>query len=152
MKVVIPGAILDAIARHGEETWPHECCGFLLGTAAEEAHTVREAPRQENARTESRENRFLITPDDFRRAERRARAAGLSLVGVYHSHPNSPPRPSAFDRDHAWPWYTYVIIEVNARRAGQCRAWRLRDDRTGYDPVAIVADGDGVEGARAWAR
>jgi len=136
---------MEQMARHGEETYPHECCGFLLGRADGDSHTVMEARRQSNARTDSRENRFLITPEDFRDAERYARATGQALVGIYHSHPDSPARPSEYDRDHAWPWFSYIIVSVDHGRAVDTKAWQLKDDRSAYDAVAVVVE----QGTRA---
>ncbi|MGH9353636.1 MAG: M67 family metallopeptidase, partial [Terriglobia bacterium] len=78
-------------------------------------------------------NRFLIDPDDLRRAEKDARGRGIETVGFYHSHPDHPARPSEYDRDHAFPWYSYVIIAVEAGKAGRYTSWVLRDDRTQFD-------------------
>ena len=57
------------------------------------------------------------------------------MLGIYHSHPDDPARPSEYDRDHAWPWYSYLILAVGRGAAGDLNAWQLRDDRTGFDPV-----------------
>jgi proteasome lid subunit RPN8/RPN11 len=137
MKVVVPGEILERMKSHGEETYPHECCGFMLGSADEGAQRVTEIRSQENERTDSRENRFIISPEQFRAAEKFARKAGLLLVGIYHSHPDSPARPSEYDRDHAWPWFSYIIVSVKAGAAFETNAWQLRDDRSGFDPTVL---------------
>ncbi len=142
MKLVVPAAIMERIRAHGEQTYPHECCGFLLGHVEDGAQEVAEIRSQENERTESRENRFLISPDQFRAAEKYARQTGRQMVGIYHSHPDSPARPSAYDRDHAWPWFSYLIVSVAGGKAGEANAWQLRDDRSGYDPLALeITDG-----------
>ncbi|HET6451240.1 MAG TPA: M67 family metallopeptidase [Spirochaetia bacterium] len=132
MKLVLTAAILDQIRRHGEETYPHECCGFLFGGQEDGTRTIAEIRRQENERSDSKNNRFLITPIEFRNAERAARAAGLQMVGIYHSHPDSPARPSEYDRDHAWPWYSYLIVSVGKGTAGDCHVWELKEDRSGF--------------------
>ncbi len=137
MKLVLRGEVMNQIRRHGEETYPRECCGFLLGSQDDGARLVSQMRRQANERTESQENRFLITPLQFREAERAARRAGLLMVGIYHSHPDSPARPSEYDRDHAWPWYSYLILSVGAGRAGEASAWTLKDDRSGFEPHAL---------------
>ncbi len=142
MKLVVPAGIMERIRRHGEQTYPHECCGFLLGRVEDGAQEVAEIRSQENERTESRENRFLISPDQFRAAERHARQTGRQMVGIYHSHPDSPARPSAYDRDHAWPWFSYLIVSVAGGKAGEANAWQLRDDRSGYEPLGLeITDG-----------
>jgi proteasome lid subunit RPN8/RPN11 len=147
MKVVLPAEILQKIRGHGEETYPHECCGFMLGSVQEGTQHILQVRRQENERTESRENRFVISPGQFRAAECQARDAGMQLVGIYHSHPDSPARPSEYDRDHAWPWFSYVIVSVNGGAATETNAWELREDRSGFDPAAIeTAAAAGGEG------
>ncbi len=137
MKLVVPSVLMEQIRGHGEETYPHECCGFLFGSQDDGTRVVREIRRQANERTDSRENRFLITPEQFRDAERAARKAGLLMLGIYHSHPDSPARPSEYDREHAWPWYSYLITSVGRGAAGESRLWQLRDDRSGFDPREI---------------
>ena len=139
--MVLSGDIMDQIRRHGEETYPYECCGFLMGSQDDGARLVSEIRRQANERRESRETRFLITPLEFREAERAARKAGLLMVGIYHSHPDSPARPSDYDRDHAWPWYSYLILSVSGGRAGEANAWELKDDRSGFESRALEIDG-----------
>jgi len=134
VKLIVPSELMEQIRSHGQETYPHECCGVLFGSQDGELRTVTEVRRQANERKDSRENRFLITPEQFRDAERAARKAGLLMLGIYHSHPDSPARPSEYDRDHAWPWYSYLITSVGRRAAGESRAWQLRDDRSGFDP------------------
>jgi proteasome lid subunit RPN8/RPN11 len=137
MKIVVPGDILERMRRHGEETYPHECCGFMLGSADEGTQRITEIRSQPNERTDSRENRFIISPEQFKAAESYARKTGLLLVGIYHSHPDSPARPSEYDRDHAWPWFSYVIVSVKSGKAAEANAWQLRDDRSGYDPLTL---------------
>ena len=140
MTVIVPGDIMERMRAHGEETYPHECCGFMLGSAEEGLQRISEIRSQENERTDSRENRFVISPEQFRAAEKYARKAGLLLVGIYHSHPDSPARPSEYDRDHAWPWFSYVIVSVKGGKAAEANAWQLRDDRSGFDALVLEAD------------
>jgi proteasome lid subunit RPN8/RPN11 len=147
MRVHVPEEILQRMRQHGEETYPHECCGFMLGSVQGDEQRITEIRSQPNERTESRENRFVISPEQFKAAEAYARAAGLQLVGIYHSHPDSPARPSEYDREHAWPWFSYVIVSVMGGRAAEANAWQLRDDRSGFDAMrletaAAAAKGD----------
>jgi len=154
MKLVVPAPLMKQIRAHGEETYPHECCGFLFGQQDGETRTVVEVRRQANERTDSRENRFLITPEQFRDAERAARKAGLLMLGIYHSHPDSPARPSEYDRDHAWPWYSYLITSVGNGTSADSRLWQLRDDRSGFDPrdLEVAAGSPGSDTASSTAR
>jgi proteasome lid subunit RPN8/RPN11 len=137
MRVVVPGDLLSKMRRHGEETYPHECCGFMLGSAEDGLQRIVEIRGQPNERTESRENRFVISPEQFKAAETYARRTGLQLVGIYHSHPDSPARPSTYDRDHAWPWFSYIIISVKGGKADEANAWQLKDDRSGFEALGL---------------
>ena len=130
-------ALVQRIHAHGVETYPHECCGALLGKDAETAREVVELLPLANRRNDSPRNRFELTPDDVQMAEKKARELRLEVVGWYHSHPDAPARPSEFDREHAWPWYSYIIVSVQQREPRDTKSWRLRDDRSAYDPEAI---------------
>ena len=130
----------ERIRDHGAETYPHECCGALLGSDGEGAREIAEIVPLTNQRNDSPRNRFSITPEDVRDAETAARKAGLDLIGWYHSHPDAPARPSEFDREHAWPWYSYIIVSVQERVPRDMNSWRLSDDRGHYDAEEIVID------------
>ncbi|HYL65071.1 MAG TPA: M67 family metallopeptidase [Candidatus Methylomirabilis sp.] len=129
------------IRQHGAATYPHECCGALLGrdyasaSAAAGAGVSREVLALfplVNRRDDSPGNRFSVTADDVRDAEKSARSQGLDVLGWYHSHPDHPAHPSEYDRDHAWPWYSYVIVSVQAGAPQEMTSWRLRDDRSAF--------------------
>lgn len=125
------------IRAHGAEAYPHECCGALLGRDAQPMREVLGLLPLANRRQDSPRNRFSITPDDVRVAEKTARENRQELVGWYHSHPDSPARPSDYDREHAWPWYSYIIVGVEAGVPGQMKSWRLADDRASFAPEAL---------------
>ncbi len=138
----------ERIRRHGAETFPHECCGALLGrdSAAVESGNSGESetPREVldlfplvNRRDDSPRNRFAVTADDVRDAEKAARQHGLEVVGWYHSHPDHPAQPSQFDREHAWPWYSYIIVSVMSGAPAEMTSWRLNDDRQDYSAESI---------------
>jgi proteasome lid subunit RPN8/RPN11 len=120
---------LETIRQHGAEAFPDECCGALIVVDG----VVTEAFKMENTTGGSAARRFRIGPEGYRLADARARKIGGSLVGFYHSHPNEPARPSAYDLEHAWPNLTYVIISVRAGTPGDITVWHLRDDRSGFD-------------------
>lgn len=126
------------IARHGEETFPNECCGFMLGKLNGDDRGVTELMRAANDREdEAKYNRFLITPEAYLRGEKAARKKGLDIIGFYHSHPNAPARPSQYDLDHAWPVYSYVIVSIQDGAAADMTSWRLKEDRSAFDPEEI---------------
>jgi len=126
-----------AIRRHGEETYPHECCGAIVGANGDVTaivplpNTTEEGPRR----------RFLVRPSDYRTAERRASEVGGELLGFYHSHPDHPARPSQYDLDHAWPNFAYVIVAVASGAAGDLTVWFLKDDRSRFEE-GILHHGD----------
>jgi proteasome lid subunit RPN8/RPN11 len=123
----------ESIRSHGRDVYPHECCGALIGREG----AVQEAYALPNTTSEGPRRRFLVRPDDYRAAERHAQARGLDLLGFYHSHPDHPARPSQYDLDHAWPFFSYVIVSVTAEGTGSLTSWRLRDDRSGFDEEPI---------------
>jgi len=125
------------IRAHGVETYPHECCGAMLGREGDGGRELLDLLPLANRRDDSPRNRFEVTPDDVRLAENTAREKKMELIGWYHSHPDAPARPSDFDRNHAWPWYSYVIVSVQKGQPAEMTSWRLHDDREGYDPEAI---------------
>lgn len=127
------------IERHGVETYPHECCGFLVGSIDAENSTVRETVRAVNTRTDTPSNRFEIDPLELMKVDRAARAKSLTVVGFYHSHPDAPARPSEYDRERAWPGYCYVIVSVHSGKVVDFLNWRLKDDRSAFesDPISI---------------
>lgn len=128
------GAETD-IRRHGRETYPHECCGALIGRGG----VVEEALALPNTSEDGTRRRFRIRPADYRAAERRAAAHGGDLVGFYHSHPDHPARPSRYDLDHAWPVFAYVIVSVEDGEPAAMTSWRLREDRSAFEeePLSV---------------
>ena len=128
MSLRLPGTLAEDIRRHGEAAYPGECCGALVGLVLGDGKEVMRLAPAINRRTDD-PHRYLITPDDLRRLEAEVRATGLEIVGYYHSHPDHPAAPSAFDADHAWPWYSYVIVRVDRGRGADLASWVLADDR-----------------------
>ncbi|OLE51672.1 MAG: hypothetical protein AUG51_21840 [Acidobacteria bacterium 13_1_20CM_3_53_8] len=131
---------LDEISRHGEQEYPHECCGLLLGSFADDGRKrVAEFLPISNAREESaRHNRSLILPEEYARAERYARTRHLEIVGNYHSHPDHTAVPSQFDLEHAWPTWSYVIVSVREGHAADLRSWQMQDDRSRFNEEEIL--------------
>src|SRR5215212_2489523 len=130
---------IEEIEAHGEQTYPHECGGMLIGHfAADGTKTVTELLPMENSSEEStRHNRVLILPKDVLRAERYAREKKLDVVGYYHSHPDSAAIPSQFDLDHALPVWSYVIVSVEKGKAVDMRSWQMENDRSKFNEEEI---------------
>jgi len=126
--------LIETINKHVEEAYPEEGAGFLIGVESE----VKQILPLPNAREdEARHNRFLITPEDYLKAELTADKHGLSLIGVFHSHPDCPNVPSEYDREWAQPFFSYIITRVDKGNAVNSRSWRLVEDRSRYEEEEI---------------
>jgi proteasome lid subunit RPN8/RPN11 len=122
------------IRADGEAAYPNECCGVLIGEIDNAGVKIaRRTLTINNAREDGEQyHRFLITPEDMMNAEQSARAMKLDVIGFYHSHPDHPSAPSGYDKDHALPFYSYVIISVDKGKAQVLTSWELTDDRSDF--------------------
>jgi proteasome lid subunit RPN8/RPN11 len=134
MAIEVTSTVDAAIRAHGIETYPNECCGALIGRDG----VVTEVYALPNTTEEGPRRRFLVRPGDYREAEKRASDAGGDLLGFYHSHPDHPARPSQYDLDHAWPFFSYIIVAVRAGVPEDMTSWRLRDDRSAFDSEELT--------------
>jgi proteasome lid subunit RPN8/RPN11 len=132
--LVVPSRLMEEINAHVEKAYPEEGAGFLIGDKGQ----VREVIALSNAREdEARLNRFLFTPEDYLKAELQADSLGLSLIGVFHSHPDCPNVPSEYDREWAQPFFSYIITRVDQGKAVNNRSWKLLEDRSKYEEEEI---------------
>ncbi len=131
--LTITAGVDAGIRRHGEETYPHECCGALVGR---DGH-VTAIVALPNTTDEGPRRRFMVRPSDYQLAERRATERGGDLLGFYHSHPDHPARPSQYDLDHAWPTFAYIIVAVAAAKAAAMTVWFLKDDRSRFEKGSL---------------
>jgi proteasome lid subunit RPN8/RPN11 len=149
--LIIPHAVYEAIRAHGEETYPHECCGALLarpgtdGQGGREGRVIAEAMRAGNTRTDSAHNRYQIAPVELVRIERDARKQGLEIAGFYHSHPDHPAQWSATDFAEAhWIGCSYVITSVERGRATVTNSFLLagttEEDKRFEQEKVVVED------------
>jgi proteasome lid subunit RPN8/RPN11 len=154
-RVLVSAAALEAMRAHAEKGYPFEICGFLVGSAGAEGRTVTEAWPVQNAWDDdpearaqmlagvqaasgaagvqawdaaAQERRYLVSPRDIAACMRRAREAKVDLVGVYHTHPEHPAEPSTFDREAAWPEWSYVILSVRAGKVAEVRSWTIEGE------------------------
>ena len=123
--------IAKQIGTEGEGSYPSECCGALFGrfSGNGDAHVTAIFPIANARESEEQYHRFVITADDALRAERAALALSEEVIGYYHSHPDHPAIPSEYDREHALPFYAYIIVAVAQGKAGALTSWRLTQDR-----------------------
>jgi len=120
------------IRQIAECIYPYECCGFLIGRSEDGFKSVNKVLIAENRRHDSAANRYLITPEQFQKIENDLSASDDEIIGFFHSHPDVEARPSTYDLDHAWPWYSYVIVSVKKGSSDGFTSWRLEDDRSSF--------------------
>jgi proteasome lid subunit RPN8/RPN11 len=137
--------VYDAVRRHGEQTYPNECCGILLGKTDDDSMYVKLVIQAGNTRTDSAHNRYHIAPQELIQAQRQAREFGLDIVGFYHSHPDHPPQwsPTDFAEAH-WFGCAYVITAVEKGRAAVTNSFLLNgtseDDKAFEDQTITIAE------------
>jgi len=133
----------EAVRQHGEETYPHECCGVLLGRVDDDVRIVTSIARAGNTRTDSAHNRYNIDPRDLIRIQREGRERGEDIVGFYHSHPDHPARwsPTDFAEAH-WFGCSYVITSVEKGKAALTNSFALKgmdeaDKKFSDEPIDV---------------
>lgn len=124
----LPDALRESVSAFAREGYPYETCGLLLGTRNGAENVVARVRQARNVNLERRQDRYELHPEDFVAADRDAREAGLDIVGIWHSHPDHPARPSETDRAAAWPEWSYVIVAVGNAGVREIRCWRLNSD------------------------
>ena len=130
MALSLQPGVKDAIAAHGIEAYPNECCGALIGRDGAVTHTLA----LPNVTDEGPRRRFRVSDRDYLQCEKRAKELGGELLGFYHSHPDHPARPSQYDLDHALPFFSYIIVSVRGGQPEDMTSWRLLDDRSAFEP------------------
>jgi len=135
MTLAIAEDELERVHAHAREGYPHEVVGILAGRRGDNA--VTRAHPLRNERADSPANRYKVSALVLARAEQALEAEGLQIVGYYHSHPDHPARYSDYDRDHALPNMSYVIVGVQQGEVAETLSWRLREDRSAMDAEAI---------------
>ena len=139
----------EALRAHGEETYPHECCGIMLGKSDADGNVVRQLLRAGNTRTDSAHNRYHIAPEELIRAQREGRKTGLDIVGFYHSHPDHPAQWSKTDfADAHWLGCSYVITAIEQGHAKTTNSFLLTgasEDEKSFTDEALEIDVTGVE-------
>jgi proteasome lid subunit RPN8/RPN11 len=135
--------VMEAVSRHLEAGYPNEACGALIGRAgdATQPHEALEFQPMRNTVTDRPWDRYQLDPLEQLRVQRDAEVRGLEIVGFVHSHPDHPPRPSPFDTEHAWPFYSYVVASVAQGRLAEARAWRLDEGTRRFREEPLMIGG-----------
>lgn len=133
--IQISQAQAEKIEKEGVRAYPNECCGIIFGKDIEGDGDVSMRrvvellePVVNEFEEEEQYHRFLITPQTLMRAEKKASEEGLMVLGFYHSHPDAPARPSEYDRQHAWPFYSYVIVSIAKGQPVDMTCWLLDEE------------------------
>jgi proteasome lid subunit RPN8/RPN11 len=127
------------IRREGEAAYPNECCGIIYGTVKGAERIVSRLEAVPNVFDEDeRYHRFSISPQQLMNAERVAGDRGELVLGFYHSHPDHPARPSEYDRQHAWPFYSYVIVAVVKGKSAELTSWELNEQIEAFEPQGVT--------------
>ncbi len=137
MKIQIPRELMQRIHAHGEQAYPEEGAGFLLGSDGHDRQVIELLPLTNLREAEARGRRYLLDANDYLKAELEADRRSLTLLGVFHSHPDHPDQPSEYDREWAQPFFSYVITGVEAGKARSTRSWRLAEDRSKFEEETI---------------
>jgi len=135
----IPKDLINKISKQGEEGYPYEICGFLLGKIDYQTDTRKatEVFQVENQNKERANDRFEIAPQDYLKVEEYADKKGIQIVGIYHTHPDHPDRPSKTDLMFAQPDMSYIIMSVNNGKAGEWRSWVLDLDKNEFKEESV---------------
>lgn len=132
-------SLLMKVQRIAEKDFPRECCGFLVGRPGDSLIRVSQViPSADSERSVSS---YFISAAALRSIQRGLQNSDLEIVGFFHSHPHASAQPSQTDLQNAWPWYSYLIVSVRAGKTKEVLSWRLRDDRTGFQPQCLVITG-----------
>jgi proteasome lid subunit RPN8/RPN11 len=133
------------IEEEGAQTYPNECCGIMIGRDMSDGTCVRRIverlePMQNVFDAEQQRRRFAVDPLALIRTDKAAAAEGMVVLGFYHSHPDHPARPSEYDREHAWPFYSYVIVSIAQGKAVDMTSWVLDDESQTFSRQDIVEE------------
>ena len=135
--------VLREVYDHMESSYPNECCGLLIGTSDGQtrvAHTFRKC---RNLNTERAHDRYEMDPLCMLQAQREFESGPWDIVGIYHSHPDHPSRPSQTDTDRAWPNWSYIIVSVQKGTVASAQSWVLNDvEKKFYEEPLVVDEGD----------
>lgn len=139
MVLIVTSDMLDAINRHAMTAYPDECCGVMAGRVDDDGKEAEVLWRLENqAPEEEADRRYVIEPEAWMQLEDKAAEQGRELVGIYHSHPDSPSEPSEFDRSHALPFLSYMIVSVVDGTSETVETWVLEPDRQSFFNEEVV--------------
>lgn len=129
--------VWEEIIRLSEEGYPFEVCGILIGNMDKNSRKITMVHKSENINRQRAHDRYEIDPREILRTEKEIKAYGKEIIGFFHSHPDHPPFPSNFDRERAWPLYSYMIVSINKGRFTSAKSWILKDENGEFQEEEI---------------
>ncbi|MGI0078423.1 MAG: M67 family metallopeptidase [Nitrososphaerales archaeon] len=141
-EIALDQQLLTEIHSHASSTYPEECCGLMIGRLEGVTKRVNSLKRMKNMYAPAeRYHRYAIDPMEYLKAENEIESTGEEIVGIYHSHPNAPAKPSFFDQSYGWPTLSYVVVEVREGKPVSTASWVLKDDRSEFlqEEMRVVA-------------
>lgn len=133
---------MESIFSHAKQGYPNEVCGIILGACDGQSKRAVAVRKAGNLNTDRAHDRYELDPMDLLAAERDGRDQNIEIVGFYHSHPDHPDAPSEFDRQRAWPVYSYLIISVRDGKDVSVRSWQLNDETKQFEEEKILGEGE----------
>ena len=132
MTLKVERPVMEKILEHVRQTYPHECCGLMVGNGSlsKEVIDYRIIP---NINHDRAHDRYIMDPKVFNQIDGELREKKLEILGIYHSHPDHPSRPSEFDREHAWPIYSYVVIACEKGVKTQAQSWVINEESAHFE-------------------
>jgi proteasome lid subunit RPN8/RPN11 len=128
----------DAMVAHAESKFPNECCGAMIGKIDDSTKHVTQAVPLENAYTGEQGARYELRPEDLLAADRSARAAGLDLIGIFHSHPDCDAYFSKTDLENSCPWYSFVVLSVKGGKFDHADSFLPNADQTAAEKEELI--------------
>lgn len=127
----------DVMVAHAEATFPNECCGAMLGSIDGDEKKVLKAVAIENSYTGAQGARYELRPEDLLEADRQARAAGMDLIGIFHSHPDCDAYFSKTDLENSCPWYSFVVLSIKSGKFDHANSFLPNADQTAADKETL---------------
>jgi proteasome lid subunit RPN8/RPN11 len=137
MRIVLKKELMEEMKDHAVRTYPMECCGFVFGTETTDERQVSEIQSVINSKQGDQRRRFEIDPMDYLKAERYALAHDITLLGIYHSHPDHPAIPSEHDLKQAVPFFSYLILSTGKEKVNKVTSWQLEDQKFEEEEIVI---------------
>ena len=136
--IQIEKAAWDTMVSHAEATFPNECCGVMIGRTENGARHVASAVALENAYKGAQEDRYELSPQDLLAADKRARAEGLDVIGIFHSHPNCDAYFSKTDLENSCPWYSFVVLSIKHGKFDHANSFLPNADQTAFEKEELI--------------